>query len=159
MGGVLIMKKNIGLLLSGLILFLFIATGLSYMNSAKAGSYNKRAGSVSYKDGTYTVKTSMDAEGFYSKATLVIKKGKIQRVTWNIIDNNNKVFDKNYEAVYTGNQVYIQQCRDEIKGIKIYGPKLIKVQAVEKVDAISKATWSYNKFKEVVSLALAKAKK
>lgn len=153
------MKKNLGLLISGLILFLFITTGLSYMNSVKTDSYSKRAGSVVYKDGTYTVKTGVDAEGFYTKATLVIKKGKIQKVSWSIIDSTNRVFDKNYEAVYTGNQVYIQQCRDEMKGIKIYGPELIKVQDVKKVDAVSKATWSNNKFKEVVSLALARAKK
>ncbi|MDP4094530.1 MAG: FMN-binding protein [Bacillota bacterium] len=111
-----------------------------------------------YKDGIYEVATSPDDEGYITNAKVTITGGKISTVDWYIIDKDGKIFDEKYEEVFAGNKEYQQQCRNDLKGAKTYGPELIKSQDIVKVDAISGATWSNKKFKEVVTLALNKAK-
>ncbi len=110
-----------------------------------------------HKDGKYTVESKPDYEGYYSKATVIIKDGKIKSIDWNIYDSKKRVFDEAYEEVFGNNQHYREQCRKDLSGSKIYGPKLIQVQNIDEVDAISGATWANKKFKEVVKLALEQA--
>lgn len=110
-----------------------------------------------HKDGKYTVESKPDYEGYYTKATVVIKNGKIESIDWNIYDSKKRVFDEAYEEVFGNNQHYREQCRKDLSGSKIYGPKLIQVQNIDEVDAISGATWANKKFKEVVKLALEQA--
>lgn len=112
-----------------------------------------------YKNGTYEAKTDAGTEGFHSEATLKISNNKISDVQWKIVDQNGRVFDKTYEEVYPNSALYQQQCRSDYKGAITYSPKLIQTQDIDKVDAVSGATWSYNKFVEVVSKALDKAEK
>lgn len=110
-----------------------------------------------YKNGTYEAKTADDYEGYHSEAKVNISGNKIADVQWKIIDSNGIVFDDKYEKVFAGNPAYQQQARDDYKGAVTYGPKLIETQDMDKVDSISGATWSYKKFKEVVSEALEKS--
>jgi major membrane immunogen (membrane-anchored lipoprotein) len=117
----------------------------------------KKAKLMNYKNGTYTAKTSPDAEGYCCSAKVTIKNSKIISVNWHIYDKQNRIFDEKYENVFDDN-LYKKQCRDDLKGAKTYAPALIKKQNIEKVDAISGATWSNKLFKEAVSLALDKAK-
>lgn len=113
---------------------------------------------IKYKDGEYEVKSDRDYQDFYCKAKVTIKNNKVINVEWNIYDVNDRVFDESYEEVYVGEPIYQQQCRDDLKGAKTYGPKLVEVQNIKKVDAISGATWANEMFKLVISLALEKAK-
>ena len=113
---------------------------------------------IKYKDGDYKIKTDADTEGFYCKAKVTIKNNKITNVEWNIYDSNDRVFDEKYEEVYVGNAYYQQQCRDDLKGAKTYGPKLVEVQNVQNVDAVSGATWTNRIFKSAINSALEKAK-
>jgi major membrane immunogen (membrane-anchored lipoprotein) len=55
--------------------------------------------------------------------------------------------------------LYVDQCRKDYKGVQTYPGKLLQAQHVEKVDAVSGATWSYNIFKASVNEALKNAKK
>lgn len=155
------MRKKLKVLVNFLLLGLTFASGCASNKKEITASVNDetRISEIQYLDGEYEVITEKDYEGFYCKAKVTIKSNKITNVQWNIYDTDDKIFDEKYEEVYAGQPIYQQQCRDDLKGAKTYGPKLVDVQDIMKVDAISGATWANEKFKLVVSLALEKAKR
>ena len=113
-----------------------------------------------YKDGVYSNSLEKDYEGYETTAITKVENGKIVSIDWKIYDTNNKrFFDSTYEEVFKGNDTYIQQCRDNMVGVRKFGPQLLQTQDIDKVDAITGATWCYNKFKEVAKKALVEAKK
>lgn len=119
------------------------------------------ASTVEYKDGIYEVQTEPDYEKYYTKATVTIEGGKITAVDWCIYDANqdDKPFDEEYYHVFESvSDVYVQQAKDDWTGSRGYSDALITSQNVEQVDAVSGATWTNKKFKEIVKLALEKAK-
>lgn len=65
-----------------------------------------------------------------------------------------ETFNAEYEKHFEGNADYIQQSRNDWKGVQIYPERLSEKQDINKVDAISGATWSYNIFKASVKEAL-----
>lgn len=111
-----------------------------------------------YKDGVYEYKSIPDPENYYVKGSVTVKGGKIAAVDWGIYDaaRSDKLFDKDYEAVFA-DEVYKQQCRDNLKGMAEYTPRLIEKQDIFQVDAVSGATWAYDNFYKMVSQALRKA--
>ena len=115
-----------------------------------------------YHDGIYEGRSQSKYtnEPFLGVVKIEIKKGYITSVEYKIIDTlANEVFDSNYEKHYPGNEKYIQQCRNDWKGVNIYPDNLLKMQDPGKLDAISGATWSCNIFKQSAFEALKKAKK
>ena len=115
-----------------------------------------------YVDGIYEgfSKAMYVTENYYGKTRITIKDGYIAKVEFQIIDSTKREkFDEKYERYFTGNQEYIDQCRNDFKGMKAYPEKLVKYQELKNVDAISGATWSYNLFRYSVYEALKKAKK
>lgn len=116
---------------------------------------------VMYRDGIYKAQTEPDYEGYFTKAEVTVKDGKITSIVWSIYDanRNDKPFDEKYEEVFAGNDYYIEQSRSDWKGSRTYGPKLIETQDPDEVDAVSGATWTNNKFREIVKKALEEAGK
>ena len=99
-------------------------------------------------------------ENYWGVAKVTIKDGKIADVTFTIIDKNTgEIFDKKYERHFAGNDKYIEQCRNDLKGAEAYTKKFKKEKQLSKVDAISGATWAHNLFAEAVKIALEKAEK
>jgi major membrane immunogen (membrane-anchored lipoprotein) len=119
------------------------------------------AEAVMYRDGTYKAQTQPDYEGYFTKAEVTVKDGKIVSVDWSIYDanRNDKPFDEKYEEVFAGNDYYTEQSRSDWKGSRTYGPKLIETQDPDGVDAVSGATWTNKKFREIVKVALEEAEK
>jgi major membrane immunogen (membrane-anchored lipoprotein) len=112
-----------------------------------------------YRDGNYTGRSQAQytREPYVGKVDLCIEKGKIIKVSFTITDTSlNEIFDDKYERHFVGNNLYIQQCRDDWKGVKFYPAKLLETQDIDKVDAVTGATWSYNIFKASVKEALDK---
>jgi major membrane immunogen (membrane-anchored lipoprotein) len=142
-----------------LILVFVVVSSLTACSSNEKVTLSTVKETSIYNNGVYNVQSEKDVEGYYCKATVTIKDDKIQEIDWQILDENNRVFDETYEEVFEGNEYYQEQCRNDLKGAKTYGPELIEVQDLEKVDAISGATWANQKFKEIIKLALAEAKK
>lgn len=98
-----------------------------------------------------------DSENFWGHVKLQIQDGKIVDVKFGIRDSTlHEPVDGKYEAHFVGNQEYIQQSRNDWKGVQDYPKKLLKKQNIEKVDAVSGATWSYNIFRSCVEEALKK---
>ncbi|MFT3740687.1 MAG: FMN-binding protein [Breznakibacter sp.] len=98
-------------------------------------------------------------EPYYGITTIKIENGKITHIDFVVRDSDKHVnFDGTYEKYFAGNDLYVDQCRNDWKGIRSYPDSLLKYQKLESVDAISGATWSYNLFKASVTNALEKAK-
>lgn len=114
-----------------------------------------------YVDGIYYGKSKAiyNDENFWGQVRLTIENGKIIDVDFKIIDStSHEIFDYTYEKHYIGNDLYMQQCRDDWQGMLKYPEKLIKHQNMEDVDVISGATWSYNMLKYSTIEALQNAK-
>lgn len=116
-----------------------------------------------YKNGLYTARTQSiyKDEPFKGVVTIFVKQHKIDSINFYIIDTSrNEVFDEKYEKHYIGvNQEYVEQCRNDWKGVQRYPKVLIKKQKLEEIDAVSGATWSYNMFKDACKKALKEAKR
>jgi major membrane immunogen (membrane-anchored lipoprotein) len=97
-------------------------------------------------------------EPYVGISKIYIENGTIRKIEFKIMDTTkNELFDDKYENHYIGNDLYINQCRNDWKGVLSYPQKLIETQKIEEVDAVSGATWSYNMFKSSVQVALQKA--
>jgi uncharacterized protein with FMN-binding domain len=116
---------------------------------------------IRYKDGTYEGKSQAKykSEPFWGSIHLTLKNGEFTAIDFAIRDSSlHETFDGKYEKHFEGNAEYIQQSRNDWKGVQTY-PKMLSVkQNINKVDAISGATWSYNIFKASVNEALKNAK-
>lgn len=113
---------------------------------------------INYKDGTYTVTTDKDWEGYYAKAILTVKDGKITDFNIDIYDSRNSdvLFDDNYEN-YMTTEYYKQQCREDLAGLRSYMAKLVDTQSKDDIDAISGATWAWKWFNKVAANLLEQA--
>jgi major membrane immunogen (membrane-anchored lipoprotein) len=114
-----------------------------------------------YKDGTYkgTSRSFYTTEDYYGHSLIKVKNGGITYVSFIIRDSaNHETFDEKYEKHFTGNDVYVQQCRNDWIGVQSYTDSLIKYQDPDKIDAITGATWSCNLFRASVKEALLQAK-
>ncbi len=115
-----------------------------------------------YKDGHYNgiSRAIYTDEPFYGITKIAIENGKIVKVIFFVRDSSkHEYFDDKYEKYFAGNDEYVQQCRNDWKGINSYPDSLLKYQDIDKVDAISRATWSFNIFKASVKQALSSAEK
>ncbi len=147
-----------------IILVLIIMVGSSSFNR---GNNITNKGTVqqdttfTYKDGTYSgqSRASYTEEPYWGQVLITVKKGYFTSINFMVRDSNlHETFDANYEKHFEGNPEYIQQTRKDWKGVQTYPKKLAKTQDINKVDATTGATWSYNIFKASITEALKNAK-
>lgn len=115
-----------------------------------------------YIDGVYKAKSHAQYtyEPYVGYITITIKNGWPIDAEFKIVDTaKNELFDERYEKNFEENQHYIDQCRNDLRGVKAYPGILTKAKDIGKVDAITGATWSYNIFKEAANKALIMAKR
>jgi major membrane immunogen (membrane-anchored lipoprotein) len=135
--------KKVFLIISGIILLAFTGNG-----PLKDGQFDGNSRAV-YID-----------EPFYGSTRITVEDGRITRVEFTVRDSSkHEFFNGEYEKYMNGNELYIQQCRNDWKGVRAYPDSLLKYQDINKVDAISGATWSYNIFRASVMIALKQAGK
>lgn len=117
--------------------------------------------SGNYKDGRYTAKSSADDNGAVGEIALVIANGKITKVDYKGIKKDGKIKDGEYGKTSgkIENQEFYNKAQLAVKAAATYGPKLIETQDLEKIDAVSGATVSYNQFTEAAKKALKQADK
>jgi major membrane immunogen (membrane-anchored lipoprotein) len=113
-----------------------------------------------YIDGDYNgISRAMYSEEYYGNTRITINNGWITRIVFFVRDSaKHELFDAGYERYFKGNDLYVQQCRNDWKGINSYPDSLMKHQDIRKVDAMSGATWSYNLFKCAVKEAMTNAR-
>lgn len=128
---------------------------------AALGKSERALKPLSLADGTYEVaEPEADGEGYLTKGTLVVEKGRIvadEVVIWD--SARSRPFDGTYEEVFAGNDEYIAQSRGDWAGLQAYMKDLVATQQLESVDALSGATWTYEKFTSAMGKALEKATK
>jgi|GEM_PF-1935818 len=77
-------------------------------------------------DGIYTgeSRSIYTDENYWGVATITIVNERITQLNFKIVDKNNvETFDEKYEKHFAGNDRYIQQCRNDYKGILAYTKK------------------------------------
>lgn len=112
-----------------------------------------------YTDGIYSGQSRFlyTDEPYWGNVRLTIENGHFTSIVFFIRDSAlHEQFDSNYEKHFQGNDLYIQQCKNDWNGVKTYPGKLLENQDIDKLDAVSGATWSYNIFKASVKDALDK---
>jgi major membrane immunogen (membrane-anchored lipoprotein) len=117
--------------------------------------------SVKYKDGTYEgiSRAKYIYEPYWGSVHFTLKNGQFNDINFIIRDSNlHEMFDEKYEKHFEGNAEYIQQSRNDWNGTQTYPKILSETQDINKIDAISGATWSYNIFRATVNEALKNAK-
>jgi major membrane immunogen (membrane-anchored lipoprotein) len=114
-----------------------------------------------FNDGIYTGESQSryTSEPFWGQATVEIKNDKIVKLTFRIVDKEkNEIFGPDYEQHFKDNAEYAQQCRNEVNAMKVYTDKFMATKNMQHVDAITGATWSYNIFRDALSVTLEKAR-
>lgn len=117
-------------------------------------------GEQDWKDGTYKgiSRSVYTGEPYFANTCLKIENGKITSISFFVRDSaRHEDFNEKYEKYFYGNEIYVQQCRNDWKGVESYPDSLLKYQDLSKVDVISGATWSYNLFKAATVEALKQA--
>ena len=107
------------------IFFVAVVLCLFSCSSQKVENVKQEGNIAKFKDGLYRGSLEKDNESYSTHAVVKINNGRVTSVDWKILDNNrNRYFDSTYEEVYKGNDLYIQQCRDNMIGMKKFGPEL-----------------------------------
>lgn len=128
-------------------------------NKAKVEATNnakKADEAVALKDGTYTGKSSEDDYGGHIEVTITVANGKIsETVVKNLQkDGSEKGEDYGKEAGEEGHKT----AQMTLEASQTYGKELTEKGSVEKVEAVSGATQSYNQFVEAANDAINQAK-
>lgn len=114
-----------------------------------------------YRDGVYEAQSryTYTDEPYWGKVKITIENGQVAGIRFMIRDSNlHETFDGAYEKHFEGKPEYIQQSRNDWKGVQMYPVKFAELKNIKKVDAVSGATWSYNIFRACVEEALKNAK-
>jgi major membrane immunogen (membrane-anchored lipoprotein) len=155
------MKKSFVSLLAALLLTIPVSTSYSTIRDNRLTDNIVQDTVVRIKDGTYKgiSRSKYRSEPYWGQVRLTLKNGHYTEVIFVVRDSNlHETFDSTYEKHFAGNPYYIQQSRNDWKGVQTYPKKLLKEQDINKIDAISGATWSYNIFRSSVNEALKNAK-
>lgn len=115
-----------------------------------------------YIDGVYkgSSQSEYTAEPYWGNVIITIKNGYISEVDFQVVDSAKKeVFSDKYERHFADNAVYMEQCRNDWKGIQDYPKELVAKQSMDSVDVVSGATWSFNILKAAIQEALKDAKR
>jgi major membrane immunogen (membrane-anchored lipoprotein) len=154
--------KKIIIFLAVAIPIAFIITSSSYSGKASGVTDNTLQDTIiRYKDGTYEgqSRASYTDEPFWGVVHFQINNGKFTDILFMVRDSNlHETFDAKYEKHFEDIPEYIKQCRNDWNGVQTYPKKLAEKQDINKVDAMSGATWSYNIFRASVQEALKNAK-
>lgn len=155
--------RKFNLLLIGLFLVLLCVTSSFNIGKGFPASGNMlRDTLVKYIDGIYEARSQAKYTGepFWGIVQLTIKEGSISMVNFTIRDSSiHETFNKKYKVHFKGNDLYLQQCKNDSRGVKKYTKKLNKTKDPDRVDVVSGATWSYNIFHATVLKAMKNAKK
>jgi major membrane immunogen (membrane-anchored lipoprotein) len=154
--------RKFNLLLIGLVLLLLCVTSSFNIGKVYPASGNIIKDTlVKYIDGTYEARSQAKYTGepFWGIVQLTIKGGSISKVNFSIRDSSiHETFNKKYKVHFKGNDLYLQQCKNDSRGVKKYTKKLNKTKDLDRVDVVSGATWSYNIFHATVWKALKNAR-
>ncbi|MDU2066056.1 MAG: FMN-binding protein [Sporomusaceae bacterium] len=114
---------------------------------------------AAYKDGTYKGVSSPDERGAVGQITIIVQQGRISKADYEGVQKDGKIKDADYGKTNgkIENPEFYKKAQQALQGARSYGSKLVAVQDVAKVDAVSGATVSYKQFAEAATKALEQA--
>jgi major membrane immunogen (membrane-anchored lipoprotein) len=154
------MKKWLLVLVTGgIISILLTGCGQKTAEDHSGHTTPAAAHTGTYKDGTYTAKSSPDERGAVGEITVTIQQGKITQADYKGIQKDGKIKDVDYGKTNgkIENPEFYKKAQQGLKGAMTYGPRLVETQDLDKVDSISGATLSYKQFSEAGHKALDQA--
>ena len=110
-------------------------------------------------DGIYTVESSRDEKLGISQITLTIENHKIVGAEFVGYDLFGNAKGEDYGSLTGKDSADYKKAQIAVKANSEYAKQLVETQSLDKVDAISGATISYNQFVETVNKAVDEAKK
>ena len=143
--------------------FITIAvSALAFLSGPKADRENiiVQDTIVRYHDGIFEGESQhiYKDEPYWGKVQIRIEKGQLTSVRFTIRDTSlHETFNQFYEKHFEKIPEYVEQCRNDWKGVQSYPARFLEKQNIDKVDATTGATWSYNIFKASADSALKKA--
>lgn len=144
------------------LLILLLAASLSFTacNGKDAAKKDASTDASGFKDGEYHGESAVDEWGGKVTTDIVIKDGKITEATLHNLTADGKEKGEDYGKAAEGatNKGLYKIAQNAIKQAQEYPKLLVETNDIEKVDAISGATTSFNSFKEAVNDALKNAK-
>lgn len=155
------MSKWLTVMITGVIMASLL-TGCGQKSAEDHSGHTSPAAAVhtgAYKDGTYTAKSSPDERGAVGEITVTIQQGKITQADYKGIQKDGKVKDVDYGKTNgkIENPEFYKKAQQGLKGAMTYGPRLVEMQSLDKVDSVSGATLSYKQFSEAGHKALDQA--
>ena len=149
-------------LLIAILIMMIASSSFYYKQDTGDGKSLTQDTMLKYKDGVYEGQSQhiYKDEPYWGKVQIMIEYGRFTLVSFMIRDTNlHETFNQFYEKHFEKIPEYVEQCRNDWKGVQTYPGKLLERQNLNKVDATSGATWSYNIFKASADSALKKAVK
>jgi len=140
-----------------ILILIMLSTQISMGQNLKISDKQSPDSAVKAKDGIYQgmSRGKYIYEPYWGSVRFTIKDGKYTGIHFGIRDSSlHETFDGKYEKHFEGNAEYIQQSRNDWKGVQTYPRNLSGKEDINKLDAISGATWSYNIFRASVNEAL-----
>ena len=134
------MKRIIWQFLFAIFLAISFSTSTSKGQDFKFIGMTTKDSLATRKDGIYEGKSRAEyiSEPYWGKIRITVKNGVISAINFTIRDSSlHETFDGKYEKHFIGNPVYIQQSRNDWKGVLIYTGKLMEEQDINKIDAVS----------------------
>jgi major membrane immunogen (membrane-anchored lipoprotein) len=142
------------------ILFMLPIVSYTFSNCQKKDSTLM---DTTYMDGTFKGESQANftSEPYWGHVQITMKDNLFTEVDFTVRDTiKHQPVDSMYGIHYFfGNSLYMQQCASNGHGILEYPKLLMQMQNLDKVDAISGATWSYLIFKATAKEALKAAMK
>jgi major membrane immunogen (membrane-anchored lipoprotein) len=151
------MNKLRSAFIAGIILLTSVAAENYKRDNIIVSLKNNQDTLLNYPDGKYSGQSryTYTDEPYWGSVSFTLKKNMFTGIDFFIRDSAlHESFDSLYEKHFKDNEMYIQQCRNDWKGVQSYPKKLMETQDIDKLDAITGATWSYNIFKASVKEAL-----
>lgn len=156
------MKKSGILFAAGIVALMILISSFYRVKDHSPDENMIQESIVKYQDGIYLGQSrhTYTDEPYWGSIRITIVKGSLTGIDFIIRDSSlHETFSKKYKEHYKGNAEYIQQVKNDWKGVQSYPKRLIKTQDISKIDALSGATWSYNIFRASAGEALKKAVK
>ena len=140
----------------------FCFAGCGKDEGAAQQSVQAPQAAVRYADGTYKAVSGIkDDWGGSAEITITVTGGKITACEFLSYEKDGTLKDENYGKIdgVIKNAGLYKIAQDAVKKAAEYGPKLVEVQQLDKVDAIAGATVSYELFENAAGIALKQAAK
>jgi len=143
-------------------LILIATCTISFQSRAKKDTYQETGQDTvrKYKDGKYSGRSQSEYtdEPYWGIVTFTLNQDRFTGIDFIIRDSVlHESFDSLYAKHFKDNELYIEQCRNDWRGVQSYPKRLLEIQNIDKLDAVSGATWSFNIFKAAVDDAMNKA--